>query len=717
LQLAIVCKGLMIEITMVVETKTEVSKSALNENQKRHLRTTCQYVDKLLSDIESTINSAASGSPFEKYRDDLTPAQVKVTRDYIARIRAQMTRVLEGREVELSKDRISARHSIQTALEFVDIAIEELKPKYMRGYGMVPSSVAPELNGLVGELQDVVKKLNTYLAQGSGQDLQERLARLEQTSGEVELLKTIERIVTKRGLVEFRPVIATIVDRLADSRFEIALFGRVSSGKSSLLNYILGSDALPVGVNPITAVPTRVVYGPQPRLIVSYAEKAAAECELERLPEFATEQRNPGNAKHVTKLVVELPSPRLRSGVVFVDTPGLGSLASAGAAETMAYLPQCDLGVVLIDAGSTLTQEDITTAQTLYEAAIPASVLLSKADLLAPEDRMRSVSYIAEQLRLQLRLDVPVRAVSAVSAHAELLQRWFEEEIAPLYDRRRQLARQSLRRKIGALREAVTAALRVELNRSERRPRDAQPDLKTVEMKLRRATGYFEETRLECERMADEMAGLSDEALGQAAARVAEHWTANGDQAGSLTPLVISTVTQAAADNTKAIYDSFENLAGRLAKALSKTALALEMNDAPEERELLASVREMPRFDLGKPDPDLRFAWLSAFGKAMARRRVESRLREQMGQSVPEAFSVYGRLLRAWAPATLREMQNRFNAHADAYRAQLARQTGGSAISASDIAEMRADLDLLLGTDRRDSFEDAGAVSSSQRGG
>src|SRR6266508_4526848 len=86
----------MIEITMVVETKTEVSKSALNENQKRHLRTTCQYVDKLLSDIESTINSAASGSPFEKYRDDLTPAQVKVTRDYIARIRAQMTRVLEA---------------------------------------------------------------------------------------------------------------------------------------------------------------------------------------------------------------------------------------------------------------------------------------------------------------------------------------------------------------------------------------------------------------------------------------------------------------------------------------------------------------------------------------------------------------------------------------------------------------------------------------------
>jgi hypothetical protein len=149
-----------------------------------------------------------------------------------------------------------------------------MKPKYMRGYGELPSAVVPELNGIVVELQGVVKKLDLYLAQGSGQDLQERLARLEQTRDEIELLKTIERIVTERGLVEFRPALAAIVDRMAESRFEIALFGRVSSGKSSLLNYVLGSDVLPVGVNPITAVPTRVVYGSQPRLIVSYAEKA-----------------------------------------------------------------------------------------------------------------------------------------------------------------------------------------------------------------------------------------------------------------------------------------------------------------------------------------------------------------------------------------------------------------------------------------------------------
>jgi len=70
-----------------------------------------------------------------------------------------------------------------------------------------------------------------------------------------------------------------------------------------------------------------------------------------------------------------------------LDTPGLGSLATAGAAETLAYLPTCDLGIVLIDAGSTLTAEDIHTVFALRQAAIPVQILISKADLLSEMDQ------------------------------------------------------------------------------------------------------------------------------------------------------------------------------------------------------------------------------------------------------------------------------------------------------------------------------------------
>ena len=126
-----------------------------------------------------------------------------------------------------------------------------------------------------------------------------------------------------------------------------------------MLNHIAGKDALPVGVTPVTAVPTRLASGDKPTAVVSFAESGSRAVVLEHLWEYASEEGNPGNRKHVTGILVKLPSPRLREGVIFVDTPGVGSLALSGGAEALAYLPRCDLGVVLVDAASTLNEEDL----------------------------------------------------------------------------------------------------------------------------------------------------------------------------------------------------------------------------------------------------------------------------------------------------------------------------------------------------------------------
>jgi hypothetical protein len=115
--------------------------------------------------------------------------------------------------------------------------------------------------------------------------------------------------------VEFRSTTASIADRLEDQSLEIAMFGRVSSGKSSLLNAILGKEILPVRVTPITAVPTRLRYHQTPLLTVWYAERSAETMDISRLAEFASERENPNNQKRVARMVVHLPSTRLREGV------------------------------------------------------------------------------------------------------------------------------------------------------------------------------------------------------------------------------------------------------------------------------------------------------------------------------------------------------------------------------------------------------------------
>ena len=67
------------------------------EHHQRHVRTTFQYIDKLLSETEHTMADAGSPSPFRMHSDDTTPIQRKVTHDYIVRIREAKRRVELGR--------------------------------------------------------------------------------------------------------------------------------------------------------------------------------------------------------------------------------------------------------------------------------------------------------------------------------------------------------------------------------------------------------------------------------------------------------------------------------------------------------------------------------------------------------------------------------------------------------------------------------------------
>jgi GTP-binding protein EngB required for normal cell division len=670
-------------------------RETLNSNHKRHLLTGAQYVDSLLSEIEAILTSAQSKSPFPKYRLDVTPAQAKLVQDYLARIRAQMVQVLKSQGISPPEPMMGARHSIRVTLEFADIAFDECSPEAMRGYGEIPPSLVPELNGLVDEMRSVVRKLNNYLGQNADHDLQSRLARLEGAAGGIELLRALERIISERGLVEFRSALSVILDKLESPSFQIAVFGRVSSGKSSLLNHILETDILPVGVTPITAVPTRLVYGPQPKLAVSYVDKKPESTSIARLAEFVSEQYNPSNAKHVTRIVVELPASRLQEGVVLVDTPGLGSLATSGAAETLAYLPQCDLGVVLVDAGSTLTMEDLTTIQNLYQAAIPAAVLLSKADLLRPQERERSVNYASSHIKSQLGIELAVWPVSTKEEQARLLDEWFRREIQPLFKRHQELAQQSIHRKIAALREGVETALKVRLEVSGKGPRKSVKPLREAQTRLRRAAGQFDEVQEFCFKASYEVGELAEIALERAAAEIARTWGDKGEAAGEERALVMRNLAGTASEAANQIFARLQEVARNLAHALNAAARALTADSAPEEEEFVSQVKEMPQLDLGTVEVRIRRDFLSILGKSVTEARLRRKLEQQIGERASEAYRSYGRMLQAWSRKTLSQLHRHFDAYGDGYRAQLERLTEGHGAGAEESEGLRQDLTLL----------------------
>jgi len=680
--------------------------SPLNESQARRLRVTCQYVDRLLSDVEAVLNAAASRAAFPKYIPDLSPAERRTIEDYIARIRAQLSRVLSGQGITPTPPEIPAGRAVRANLTAIDIAVEELKPKYMVGFGAVDDGVAVELDGIAGEMRGLVARLDRYVAQGAGQDLRARLERLEKAGEEVGLLGRIEEVVSRRGLVEFRGPIASLLDRMADTSLEVAVFGRVSSGKSSLLNAILETEALPVGVTPVTSIPTRLSHGDAPGVTVGFAERPAVDCEIGRLAEFVTEQENPGNRKNVTRVTVRLPSPRLEEGVVFVDTPGLGSLATTGAAETLAYLPKCDLGVVLIDAASPLTSGDLQTIQALAEAAIPTSVLLSKVDLLSAADLERVTRYVGDQLAEEGRADLVVHPVSVLAAHRESLDRWFSEAIAPLYAKSRELRAASLRRKIGALGESVTTVLRGRLSRAqgaaagEGEPAIAArlPQIHAVEARLRVATGRIAEVRelskRECQRILDER----EVAFRWAAARLLEAPGAVERTASAAGEMARDALVAFVQQRVHALHDRLLSFAREMAAELQAAALAVGLPDAPESAEFEAPLRESPAFEFAKFEFRASRSPLAGLGgRSAMERRVASRMERAEGTAWTRSLVTYVTLLNNWCADVARQWNARFEGYAEGYRAQAERSLGERELTREEESGILKDLEALGG--------------------
>jgi GTP-binding protein EngB required for normal cell division len=673
--------------------------SGLNDNHQRRLLTTFQYVDDLLAESCAHLEDAGAGRLFPSYAPDATAAQRQVIADHLARFRHVMRRFLKANRFPRGSTEQSGLHALRVALEFVRTALEEIAPAYLAGYGALTPEAAAAVERLLAELHGIMNQLAEYLDRGEGGDIRERLARLDQTLDEVPLLRELARVVDAHGLVEFRATVGWLTERFESNCLEVAFFGRVSSGKSSLLNALLGRDVLPTGVTPVTAIPARIVPGRTERARVSFATEKSQDVPLEKLAEFASEEGNPSNRRRVTGVVVELSAPVLTDGVCFVDTPGLGSLATAGASLTLDYLPRCDVAVLLVDAGGTLAPEDVSVARALLESGAELRVAVSKADLLTDADLLKMTDYLRRRLAAEAGVECPVGAVSTRPPSAAA--RWFEEELAPLLQQRRLLAAKSLRRKTGVLREAVVAALRLRLSRPVRDPATASRH-RQAEEALAEGTAQLARAHRRIVELAEGFRQAGDALLGAAARELAECWAGRGDEAMTVEKAVAAAMAREA-DGHGAAFDALlaetrEAVAGRLAAA------SVAMPETGSEPELFPRSAGRPLLDLSDfLDADLSDSPLTFFGgerlrRALARRRVARAFRERL----PEKLRLHADILKRWAFAELAALEQAFEAAGAAFaalgRLSEATPAEGPEDASSKLAE---DIDRLVHWDEQ----------------
>lgn len=138
--------------------------SSLNSNHERRLSVTCRQIDKLLEEMESALQVSTSELAFPQYTSDLSVEQGRVIHDYIRRVRAQLVDALDGQGITHPPADIPVSRCLLSHLIFVDIAAEELRPRYMRGYGELSAEAAAELNTIALRLQELIGELRRYLA-------------------------------------------------------------------------------------------------------------------------------------------------------------------------------------------------------------------------------------------------------------------------------------------------------------------------------------------------------------------------------------------------------------------------------------------------------------------------------------------------------------------------------------------------------------------------
>ena len=206
--------------------------------------------------------------------------------------------------------------------------------------------------------------------------------------------------------------------RLAEDRFNIAVVGQFSRGKTSLMNAMLGTDRLPTGIVPLTSVITTVQYGPKERAVLEYEERRYPyEIPLASIADYVSQRHNPGNEKGIKYAHVELPAELLRQGFFLVDTPGLGSAIVENTRTTENYLPEADAFILVTSYDSPLSSEEYRLLNILKAHRYKMFVIVNKSDLVNGPDRDDADRHIEQQVAEVFGIAGPERfSVSARNA-------------------------------------------------------------------------------------------------------------------------------------------------------------------------------------------------------------------------------------------------------------------------------------------------------------
>jgi hypothetical protein len=182
-----------------------------------------------------------------------------------------------------------------------------------------------------------------------------------------------------------------------------------------------------------------------------------------------------------------------------------------------------------------------------------------------------------------------------------------------------------------------------------------------------------------------------------AGAYLVKSWSSSDSDEKLAAEIVSNAITRTVQEQTETLRQRMDVLAHKLNETLQSAAKVLEITDVPAEEEFAGVLREMPVFDLGQLTFHLRPpALFTLLGRKASESFATRRLTALIGAQLSKSLSAYRDLLYDWSDRALGQVQRRFDAYANSYRAQVERLLGNQEMrTGQDEASIRRDLESL----------------------
>ncbi|MGN0005929.1 MAG: dynamin family protein [Candidatus Gastranaerophilaceae bacterium] len=153
----------------------------------------------------------------------------------------------------------------------------------------------------------------------------------------------------------------------SDHRFVVSFVGKFKTGKSSLINTLIGNDILPTKATTATSVVTRIFYGSKPkcRLRTDTEDKKISIDEGKNI----ILNHKVTDVDKTTEVIFELPIPWIKYNIELRDTPGMDDSSQDGKLETITLnaLKDTDLCICVYDSCTMISEKERARTQAIHK--------------------------------------------------------------------------------------------------------------------------------------------------------------------------------------------------------------------------------------------------------------------------------------------------------------------------------------------------------------